>query len=168
MQFLHSCSIPDLRLSGQATGSKSRPHVGLAPVRICGSSICTHRPLLWAMYSERCAPFLARHRLAFSLYLALFFSRQAARYSLLALGGLLISLLVFGVVLTFAARVFIAVYIHVLAYRARPARFKMILHIRTPRSACNTIHTAASTSVPRRVQAAAYVGPYTANDRARF
>lgn len=84
----HSFSNPSLCLSGQAIGSKSLPHVCSAWRVASGNVQGISLPLRIAIYSDRCALFFLRHLRAYSLYLALLFSRQVARYSLLALGGL--------------------------------------------------------------------------------
>ena len=164
--------MPALYRKGQAIGSKSLPQVCAAWLVVSGSVQGISLPRRIAIYSDRCALFLALHLRAYSLYPALLFCRQVERYSFAELGGCLLipSPLLYGIgiMLALAARVFIAIDVYVLAYLAGPARFKVILHICPPPSFCNTTHIAAMPSAPRRVRVAACVGPYIATGRARF
>lgn len=164
--------MPALYRKGQAIGSKSLPQVFVAWRVVSGRVQGFSLPRLIAIYSDRCALFLDLHFLAFSLYLALLFFRQSARYSFVELGWCLLipSPLFFELWIMFAvvARVFIAIDVYVLAYLAGPARFKVILHICPPPSVRNTTHSASMPSAPLRVRVAACVGPCIATGRARF
>ena len=159
---LHSGNMPALYRKGQAIGSKSLPQVCASWRVVSGSVHGVSLPRRVAIYSDRCALFLALHLRAFSLYLALLFFRQSARYSFVELGGCLLipSPLFFELWIMFAvvAWVHVCVNVPVFADYARVFDLKVILHICPPPSVRNTTHSASMPSAPLRVRVAACVG----------
>lgn len=130
----HSGNMPALYRKGQAIGSKSLPQVCAAWLVVSGSVQGISLPRRIAIYSDRCALFLALHLRAYSLYPALLFCRQVERYSFAELGGCLLipSPLFFELRIMFAvvAWVHVCVNVPVFADYARVLYFKMVLHTR--------------------------------------
>lgn len=128
--------MPALYRKEHAIGSKSLPHVCVAWRVSSGNVAGISLPRRIAIYSDKCALFLALHLRAYSLYSPLLFCRQVARYSFVELGGCLLMpsplFFVLWIMLAVAAWVHICVNVPVFADNAWVFDFKVILHLPTP------------------------------------